>query len=126
MSLIKPTAIVIDDQILDNKVLATLLKRFGITPVTLFAESDVSTILSEMKFDICFVDLNLSEKLSGLNVIKNIREVFGKAIKVVAVSGSNDRETIEQTLMVGANDFISKPFDFNLVGAKLAQHFSTP
>ena len=126
MSNSRPVALIIDDAFLDSKILSGILRKLGISSTSLFSEREVCKRLSESRFDLCFVDLNVSSEMSGIEVIKEIRETLGDAPKVIVISGQTDPATVSESLEAGADDFIAKPFNLTSFGTKLAHHFQTP
>jgi CheY-like chemotaxis protein len=65
--------------------------------------------------DIIFLDLNMPRK-SGLECLKEIREDERlKKISVAIYSTSSSEQDIEDTFTNGANVYIKKPNDFNML-----------
>lgn len=126
MSRFKPNVLIVDDGVVDNKVLSMFLKRVGIQPVTLFSEHEVARRISETRFDVCFVDLNLSSELSGFAVISEIKKILGPSVKIIVISGRCEPDIILRAIELGADDYFVKPFDFSFFAAKLARYCVTP
>lgn len=76
--------------------------------------SDVSTIP-----EIILLDLSLPGK-SGLQILKELKanSTF-KNIPVIMVTGHNDDQNVVQALNLGADDYITKPFRFNVLDARI-------
>ncbi len=65
--------------------------------------------------DIIFLDLNMPRK-SGMECLKEIRENDRlKRISVAIYSTSSSEQDIEDTFVAGANVYIRKPNDFNML-----------
>ncbi|MGQ2984085.1 response regulator [Flavobacterium sp.] len=65
--------------------------------------------------DIIFLDLNMPRK-SGLECLKEIRDDERlKKISVAIYSTSSSEQDIEDTFVTGANVYIKKPNDFNML-----------
>jgi len=65
--------------------------------------------------DIIFLDLNMPRK-SGMECLKEIRESDRlKRISVAIYSTSSSEQDIEDTFVAGANVYIRKPNDFNML-----------
>ena len=60
--------------------------------------------------DIILMDLRLPV-MSGLEAIRCIRE-FDPEVPIIAFTAFTDRQTRQQTLATGANDFFTKPPDY--------------
>ncbi|WP_116788209.1 response regulator [Flavobacterium psychrotrophum] len=65
--------------------------------------------------DIIFLDLNMPRK-SGMECLKEIRQDDRlKRISVAIYSTSSSEQDIEDTFVAGANVYIKKPNDFNML-----------
>jgi len=65
--------------------------------------------------DIVFLDLNMPRK-SGMECLREIRESDRlKRISVAIYSTSSSEQDIEDTFVAGANVYIKKPNDFNML-----------
>jgi len=65
--------------------------------------------------DIIFLDLNMPRK-SGMECLKEIRQNDRlKKISVAIYSTSSSEQDIEDTFVAGANVYIKKPNDFNML-----------
>ena len=65
--------------------------------------------------DIVFLDLNMPRK-SGMECLKEIRQNDRlKRISVAIYSTSSSEQDIEDTFVAGANVYIKKPNDFNML-----------
>lgn len=72
-------------------------------------------------FDILFLDLNLP-KLSGFEVWARVRESSQlKSLQVVFCTASNDRDTVNKAVSLGARHYLVKPCTEQNVTAKLQQ-----
>jgi CheY-like chemotaxis protein len=64
-------------------------------------------------------DINMPG-MSGLELLKEIKEKFASPPPVVMmVTAYSDSENYNQAMSLGADDFLSKPIDFNLLKKKL-------
>ena len=69
-------------------------------------------ILEENHIDFVFLDWNLSSKMTGLDVLKEIRkkEKF-KNLPIVMVTSDSEKPNVIEAMKCGANDFTVKPID---------------
>ncbi|MCK5706170.1 MAG: response regulator [Candidatus Aureabacteria bacterium] len=65
--------------------------------------------LMNSHFDLVLMDLHMPE-MDGFEAIKAIRQI-DPIIPIIVISGYASDENIENCRMLGANDFIAKPFD---------------
>jgi CheY-like chemotaxis protein len=64
-------------------------------------------------------DINMPG-MSGLELLRNIRQHYEKPPPVVMmITAYGDDENYQQSMQLGANDFLTKPLDFNNLKDKL-------
>jgi putative nucleotidyltransferase with HDIG domain len=61
--------------------------------------------------------------MSGIEVLKEIKKIDSTA-GVIMVSAMNDRESIERAMVLGTDDFITKPFDLQYIDTAVAAKIS--
>jgi len=77
------------------------------------------TLLSSNSFQTVLLDLNLPD-IEGKEILKNIRlDKLPNELPVIVISGLHDEHTIAEILKLGANDFITKPFNETALKLKL-------
>ena len=67
--------------------------------------------LGEQKYDMVILDIFMPN-VDGMEVLKQIREK-NLAKKVIMLTGVNELKIARESLALGANDFITKPYDIN-------------
>src|SRR5436309_11417891 len=77
------------------------------------ADAALSAVKTET-FDLIVSDINLNDKLNGVELLKNFRQL-APASQVILISGFGTLETAIEAVREGAFDFISKPFNVNAV-----------
>ena len=71
--------------------------------------------------DVILLDWNMPV-MDGLEFLKALRKVpDGNSPKVVFCTTENDMKHIQEALASGANEYIMKPFDADIVRSKLSQ-----
>ena len=82
-------------------------------------------LLEQLQPEGMLLDINLRSRLNGFDVLSRASEL-SPATKVIMVTGANDFESVEQALMLGAVDYITKPFTVEYleetVDSKIATH----
>ena len=69
-------------------------------------------MLQTYGIDFALLDLNLATKMTGLDILKEIRNSEKhKRLPVLMISGESDKANVIQSIKFGANDFIVKPID---------------
>ena len=118
--------LIVDDE-LD---LCSLLKEhfeehFDGEVFTATAPREALRLLEQLQPDGMLLDINLRSRLNGFDVLSRASEL-SPATKVIMVTGANDFESVEQALMLGAVDYITKPFTVEYleetVDSKIATH----
>lgn len=71
--------------------------------------SKASDVFAKSKFDLIVSDLNLGERLNGIDLLKHFRQLAPRT-PVILISGFGSLETAVEAVREGAFDFISKPF----------------
>jgi DNA-binding response OmpR family regulator len=69
-------------------------------------------MLQNDKYDGVIVDLGLPD-IDGIEVIEKIR-VFS-SIPIIVLSARHGQEMISKALSIGANDYITKPFEYRVL-----------
>ena len=68
-------------------------------------------------YDLVVLDINLP-KLNGIEVLKQVR-ALNKSVKIIIVSANRSIEQRIEGLDLGANDYLTKPFDFLELRARI-------
>ncbi len=69
--------------------------------------------------EIILLDLSLPGK-SGLQILRDLKaHALFKSVPVIMVTGHNDDQNVVQALNSGADDYITKPFRFNVLDARI-------
>ncbi|WP_108804525.1 MULTISPECIES: response regulator [unclassified Aquimarina] len=72
--------------------------------------------------DLVIVDINMDE-MSGLEVIKAIKEKKKSDVKILVLSGNNDEDTIIDGFDLGIDDYMKKPLSLNEVSVRIGRIF---
>lgn len=113
-----PRLLVVED---DRDTLVFLKHVLGQEYETVCAESGEEALrcLKTQSFDLVLVDV-IMQQISGLDVLKHIRATPATAdLPVVLLSALAHHEDIVKGLQQGANDYITKPFDIEVMKARI-------
>ena len=72
---------------------------------------------SEIDFDVYIVDLVL-KTMSGKSIILKLRESGIESV-IITISGIDHFRTVSNVLSIGADDYVTKPFNTDLFMARL-------
>lgn len=109
--------LIIEDEISLNKVLVKVLKNHGYTIDSAFDGEQAVDLYYENNYDLVILDLNLP-KLDGMEVLKAIREESVEVPVLILSARSNIYDKIHG-LDEGANDYLTKPFHFEELTARV-------
>jgi serine/threonine protein kinase len=113
--------LIIDDDPLEAEVLVCRLERDGYSVRTANTGAEGLRILEEDRVQFLILDLDMPE-MDGLEVLRRVRtsQVY-PPITVLMLSASLETERKVQALEIGADDFLSKPVEYQFLRAKLKQ-----
>ncbi|TFJ91315.1 response regulator transcription factor [Lentibacillus salicampi] len=111
----KRILIIEDDQEI-SKLLNVILTKSNMSPVVAYSGTEGLLQLHNNTYDLILLDLMLPGK-SGEELIKQIREE--SAIPIIVISAKIDIENKVHVLKVGADDYITKPFNQEEVLARV-------
>lgn len=114
------TCLLVDDDTDDQEILMSVLKEFipDALCITATDGEEALTILRDrnIKPSIIFADLNMP-RMNGKQFLKECRQLeICKKIPVIILTTTSDRKSIEETMRLGATDYITKPDRFSRWG----------
>ncbi|MHC3995385.1 homeostatic response regulator transcription factor HsrA [Sulfurimonas sp. HSL-1656] len=109
--------LIIEDEITLNKTLAEGLKEFGYQSDVVETLKDGEYYLDIRNYDLILMDWMLPDG-NSIDIIPDIKANTPKTA-VVVLSARDDNESEIAALRAGADDFIRKPFDFDVLVARL-------
>lgn len=104
--------LVVEDDKEISKILTSFLNSNGYETISAIEGNTASLLMKSEEFDIILMDLMLPFK-DGETLIKELRSY--SQTPVIVISAKSMMETRLETLRIGADDFILKPFDLNEV-----------
>lgn len=105
--------LVVDDDKASCELLSEILTAQNWSCETANSPEKALILSNQQKFDLVISDINLEANLSGLDLLKRLREKS----PVILVTGFGSLETAVEATREGAWDFISKPFKVNEIVA---------
>lgn len=111
--------LIIDDAEGLRDVLAIKLAREGYSVATAAGTRDASELLAQGGLDLILLDLRLPDG-NGLELLSRLRETHSALdLPVIIISGLGDTNDVVKALEIGANDYVTKPFDLGIVLARV-------
>jgi len=122
---VKPTALIIDDEVQIRRLLRVSLEANGYRVVEASSGNEGITAAAQHRPDVVVLDLGLPD-LDGVTVLKRIRE--WSRVPVVVLSVKDREEDKIAALDHGADDYVTKPFSTGELLARLrvAQRHTQP
>jgi two-component system sensor histidine kinase ChiS len=117
--------LVVDDEPVNLQILINQLtkEKYSVQFLT-NGEEAISAIESGAEFDLVLLDV-MMPVISGFDVCKKIREKYSAhELPVVLLTAKNTKEDIIAGLTMGANDYITKPFDKEELLARVKNYIS--
>ena len=116
------SCLIVDDSGVIRKIIRQNLEKFGFTCHDADDGTTAEAFCQHTKPDLITLDWNMPV-MSGIEFLYKLRAMEGgdKPI-VIFCTTENDMAHISAALEAGANDFIMKPFDEEIVRAKLEQN----
>ncbi|MCP4523743.1 MAG: response regulator transcription factor [Candidatus Gracilibacteria bacterium] len=105
-----------DNQMLSENI-TMYLKLKNIDVISFFSVEEASEFIENNGFDILVLDINLPGK-SGLEYLSELRQK-GKTFPIIMLTSQNTSDDIVLGFESGANEYISKPFNFEEFVARL-------
>ena len=113
-------ALVIDDSRAMRSILAGILGEIDCEVVEAAdAEAAYALLKDDANFDVALVDWNLPA-MSGVELVRSLRSLTHLAgIRLVMVTTETEPERVREALEAGADEYIMKPFDKEMLLEKL-------
>ena len=114
--------LIVDDEAVIGHILKEELERFGFQGYSVQSGQEALQLMEGHDFDAALIDINMPQ-MNGFAVLKEFRvKQPGTIIFMITANGSI--ESAVQAMKLGAQDYITKPFDSEMIVAKLQQIFS--
>jgi DNA-binding response OmpR family regulator len=108
--------LIVEDDADINSLLCRILGRQGYTVIGAYSGTEAKMCLEMQEFQIVLLDLMLPGA-SGEELIASIRKI--KTMPIIVISAKDSQESKIEVLKLGADDFVSKPFDVDEILARV-------
>jgi len=106
-----PTLLVVDDNIQNRDLLGRQLRSLGYRVVPAGSGPSAMERLSAETFDLVLLDV-VMPGMNGYEVLQWIKADEGlREIPVLMIAAMNDTENVVRCVAIGADDYVTKPFD---------------
>jgi DNA-binding NtrC family response regulator len=100
--------LVVDDEAIMRNLLLKILEQEGYNVTTVGSYQEAVAKLSTEKYDIVLSDVKMPEA-SGFELLKTIKKEWPQSA-VIMMTGYGDAYTVKEALMLGADEYVTKPF----------------
>lgn len=117
----KFSLLVVDDNEMNRELLQRRLEAFGHLVSTVEDGRRALERLTVEQYDLVLLDIMMPE-VDGYEVLKSMRaDPKHKSTPVMMVTAVNDMENVVRCINMGANDYVAKPFDPNVLKVRVTK-----
>ncbi|MFZ8934622.1 MAG: response regulator [Bacteriovoracaceae bacterium] len=114
----------VDDNPVNVKVIDVRLKKLGVETTCLTDSRMAIDTIKDGDFDLILLDVVMPD-VSGLDILKWVRERYSAMrLPVIMVTAKIENQDLIEAMQIGANDFITKPIDFQIAWARIDTHIT--
>ncbi|MEH6577336.1 MAG: EAL domain-containing protein [Amphritea sp.] len=115
----QPRVLVVDDDVTARILARQALSREGFCVVEADDGLRALELFQDVQPDIVLMDVEMPG-LNGFEVCQQLRSLpCGQLVPILMATGQDDVESVERAYEVGATDFVSKPFNWQIMGHRL-------
>lgn len=117
--------LVVDDIEANRDLLGRHLQRSGYQTETASGGAEALALVGSRSFDLILLDIMMPD-MDGFMVLESLRKLYlASELPVIMISAMDDREEIVKALALGANDYITKPFDRKIMLSRVSTQLET-
>ncbi len=102
--------LVVEDDKNTRKLITTILKNYGYNTLEATNGAEALDVLEHSHADLMVLDV-MMPKMDGYELAKTLRDA-GSQMPMLMLSAKNQSTDIKQGFIVGIDDYLTKPFDF--------------
>ena len=110
--------LIVDDDAAIRKLLTKVVEGNGCQACTASNGKEAIALAQSRKFDLILLDVMMNGNDDGFEVVRKLRSI-GMDIPIMILSGRTDDFDTLYGLDIGADDYITKPFNPVVLGAKI-------
>ncbi|MDA3851534.1 MAG: EAL domain-containing protein [Spirochaetaceae bacterium] len=116
----KPSILLVDDNVDNLTVLKKMLEKMEYRITTATTGLDSMFLISSQAFDLILLDINLPD-IDGFEILKQVRGQFSMTeLPIIMLTASTRNNDVVSSLSLGANDYVTKPFDFSVIQSRIS------
>ncbi|SRX73859.1 ATP-binding protein [Aequorivita antarctica] len=114
--------LIVDDNLLNQKILAKILSKIQIQPDLSKDGDDALLKCTSSHYDLIFMDVHMPGK-DGFEIVQHLRKIDNTSV-ILGFSADVTKEAIERGMKVGMNDYLTKPIEQETLFNILNKYFS--
>jgi len=114
------TVLIVDDDGPSRTVLSIVCGSRGHAVIEAASGADALALATSRRLDLILLDVSLPD-MSGLEVCSRVREA-GLDTPIVMLSGHADPADVSRGLRLGADEYLTKPFELRELVARMDRH----
>src|ERR1035438_2010209 len=116
-------ALIVDDSGVMRRIIAAALAKAGITEVVHAADGyEAGGAVIEQDFDVVLMDWNMPI-MHGIDAVREIRSMSNR-MPIIMVTTEAEKNRILEAIKAGANNYVIKPFDADMLVTRSEEHTS--
>jgi DNA-binding response OmpR family regulator len=114
-----PRLLVVDDVEENREILRRRFGKLGYAVTEAVDGEHALKVIEAEAFDCVLLDI-MMPGIDGLEVLRRVRQTHSEAqLPVIMVTAKSASEDVVEALLMGANDYITKPVDMEIAGARV-------
>ncbi|MCG8015654.1 MAG: SpoIIE family protein phosphatase [Candidatus Thiodiazotropha sp. 'RUGA'] len=112
-------ALIVEDEITNRLILKKLLQKHGYVVIEAENGRQAVSLFEERQPDIVFMDVMMPE-MDGYEATVQIKQRAGDSfVPIIFLTAMQDEKALARCVEVGGDDFLSKPYSFTVLSAKM-------
>ena len=113
------TILVVDDSDIIRELLTAQLENEGYNVKTAENGEQAIKLIDESSFDLILLDIEMPN-ISGIDVLRHTKQSnINTSTTVFMLTAQNDSEHVKNCIMLGAKDYILKPFNTSSIKQRI-------
>lgn len=100
--------LVADDEVMMRNLILKILESEGYQITMVSSGDEAMAMLKENNYDLLLTDVKMPG-MNGFELLKQVKENWPD-MAVIVMTGYGDAYTIKEALLLGADEYVSKPF----------------
>lgn len=114
--------LVVDDSDFDRNIVSSVLLKKGFKVISVNSGEKCLEEVKTSKPDLILLDI-MMPGVHGTEILRILRERFNSIeLPIIMVTGKSDDSDVIEALILGANDFITKPVNFEVAERRMITH----